>query len=317
MEGLRHFLRWTSWILEYVALVFLGSLGFALDVDTGEGHEERFLKGLVTWSQENATEVGVGLATFVFLTRVVRYWCREKSPESEVVERVIGDALEKFRSAVFGAIPEDVPDDHIRVTLFKHYKLFFMVRPFRGFLIPWGWGRYPWSGWLAVAYRTGHVAQTGGAIFLAPDDAQHSEGVAGMAWRCGKCQVGIASPLPPDLSSVRWRGWATRLWLRAKMRIFGGDVGDVADYVADCAIVEEYAKLTQCSSKFVWQRIRRGRPNPTSIVAVMLRDHNNRPWGVVVMDSCTETRCSETNAQSFRAALTTLKKELIRLDVLR
>lgn len=318
MEGLRSFLSWLSWILEWVALAALGCLGFALDVElsTGEASRRLFLQRAIEWCHAHATEAGVFLAVFILLVRFFRWICREKSEEAEIVDRLISDALEKFRRSVFRDIPENEPHDYNRVTVFRHHKLLWRVYPFRGIGNPWGWGRWPWSGWLAVAYRSGHVTQAGGAIFLAPDDPNDTEGVAGMGWRCDACRVGGEGDRLPDLGDVEYVGFFRRYWFQLQKHFGRGRNSHAARFLETSERVEMYSKRTLCSESFVWRRIKRGRLNPTSILAIQLRDSRNAAWGVLVMDSCNGIECIDTNEKAFRMAFTTLTKELQRLQVL-
>lgn len=93
--------------------------------------------------------------------------------------------LDRMREAAFPAA--ECPGDlhHHRVTLFQHVA-FCM-----------SWRRRPWSGWLTAVARSGHATQNRKVIFLAPDDADKAEGIAGAAWsKKGAAYVGNL----PDLS---------------------------------------------------------------------------------------------------------------------
>lgn len=99
------------------------------------------------------------------------------------VWRSIQKILDKFREKAFDIQDLDPVHAH-RVTLYR-YTWLWWVWPWRSRFWPWGQAgrlRFPWSGWLIPVVRSGHTHQRTVAVFLAPDDAQHAEGVAGRAW---------------------------------------------------------------------------------------------------------------------------------------
>ena len=59
-----------------------------------------------------------------------------------------------------------------RVTLFKHVR--------------WRWAvcKWPWTGWLVPVERSGNTTRKTDTVFLAPDDGNKAEGIAGRAWAC-------------------------------------------------------------------------------------------------------------------------------------
>jgi len=164
-------------------------------------------------------------------------------------------------------------------------------------------------GWLVVLNRSGHVTQTATTAFLAPDDAPNAEGVAGPAWRRGALRVGRGDARLPDLSNCRYYGMWSRCWhgIRARM---GSRATAVLAFEAVRSRVEQYAELTNTSKKFVWDRLRLKKPCPTSIVGILIRDHQKEPWGVLIMDSSNDYECIDTTEQKFRHALTTLMNKL-------
>ena len=76
--------------------------------------------------------------------------------------------LDRFRDYVFEE--ESGPLHHHRVTLFKYVRVRFCFR------------RWPWSGWLVPIERSGHTTRRSRTTFLAPDDADRAEGIAGQTW---------------------------------------------------------------------------------------------------------------------------------------
>lgn len=95
-------------------------------------------------------------------------WVRRKL-ESVNTWRIVEAILEDFRNKVFDDKDDD-PLHHHRVTLFKKVTCSFRFR------------RWPFSGWLIPVARSCHTTRRNASRFLAPDDADRAEGVAGNAW---------------------------------------------------------------------------------------------------------------------------------------
>lgn len=85
---------------------------------------------------------------------------------------VVNVTLNELRDKVFDDVGDDPVHAH-RATLFKHRR--------------WSWctrQRF-WGGWLVPVERSGHAKRKTNIVFMAPDDADKVEGVAGMAWAAG------------------------------------------------------------------------------------------------------------------------------------
>jgi hypothetical protein len=151
------------------------------------------------------------------------------------VWRVVRDVLDQFRGLLFPDAGEDHLHEH-RVTLFKYSR--------------WRWclRRWPWSGWLTPVERSGHTTQRTNIAFLAPDDADRVEGVAGMTWY--RRQVVHVKDLP-DLSE---------------------DQSDEA--------IKDYARRSWIPEKLVRERLPRAR----SLVGIPV-EVKNEIWGIIVVDS--------------------------------
>jgi hypothetical protein len=93
--------------------------------------------------------------------------------------------LDELREHAFKVNADD-PSHHHRVTLFKHVRFRLRISPWRAHYWPWGRNRSPFSGWLVPVLRSGHTTQRTKTVFLAPDDADHAEGVAGKTWSCNR-----------------------------------------------------------------------------------------------------------------------------------
>ena len=110
-------------------------------------------------------------------------WCGFVAIVAEPVSKAIGppwlrDSLNAILVQTHEIVFSDVtshPKHHHRVTLFK--------RGWKFRYWPWGWGRWPWVGWLSPIARSSHTTQKANVCFIAPDDdPDKAEGVAGMAW---------------------------------------------------------------------------------------------------------------------------------------
>jgi hypothetical protein len=153
--------------------------------------------------------------------------------------------------------------------------------------------------------RSGHQTQSVGTVFLAPDDAEHCEGVAGQAWRRRAYRVGRGENKLPDLRGIVHVGYPQAIWWSIR-NLVGKPPEQLAAFARDKETIRNYAEATHCSPRFVWQRIKRKRRCPTSMLAVELRDRDKEPWGVLVMDSCNDFECIDSDSREFRTALTKL-----------
>ena len=144
---------------------------------------------------------------------------------------------------------DDDPVHYHRVTLFQYVQLWKLGRLW---LYPWRWqaGRLPWSGWLVPVARSGHTTKRCNAVFLAPDDADRAEGVAGQVWATNS-QI-LVEELPALDSSS------------------SDEV--IADYATRTFVPEE------------WVRARLTKPLPRSLCGVPI-EVDGRIWGVLVLDS--------------------------------
>ena len=147
--------------------------------------------------------------------------------------------LDQFRDGVF---PDPVGDDaHHRVTLFKRRRFYL-----RGFdLENRGWPR---SGWLVPVARSGHTAQKTNVRFLAPDDTDRAQGIAGRAWAA---MSGTA------------------------------DVHDLPSLPERQEAVAEYAKRSNVSVKWAVERM----PHSRALMGFRIENRTGEPWGVLVVDS--------------------------------
>lgn len=160
--------------------------------------------------------------------------------------------LDKFQEIAFSSYANHIKDHH-RVTLFKYKKWHWRIStPMTKGTWPWTKDRLPWSGWLIPILRSGRTSQKTKAVFMAPDNGNLAEGVAGKAWVANNI---IVAPNLPNLSSS-----------------------------SSDQQIARYAKRTTCPAPIVKDYVARGRDLPRSIGAIPI-EVNNVPWGVLVLDS--------------------------------
>jgi len=306
-SGCRAAIRWIAHLMEVAAYVCLMWIGYALDFDLPhEGEPAILLQWFIEWSKSCAHLVVYVSAGVVLVVRVLKWGLAESPPASRVIDRLVSTELDKLRSQCFEEISPSEPRDNNRVTLFKHVRWKWLVSPAKSALWPWGWGRGPSSGWLVVMHRSGHATQGSGSIFLAPDDAPNAEGVAGRAWRAdGAVRVRKL----PDLKEVRYIGYFRSIWLRLRERTRFTS-GSVEAYAQAREKIRTYAKAGGVSAESVWKRIKHGKKNPTTILAVPVETTDNMRWGVLVLDSCNDVQPIDTDTREFRRAFNALEKRL-------
>lgn len=148
--------------------------------------------------------------------------------------------LDRFRDSVYlKSFPKD-PIHHHRVTLFKHV-------PFSAQINKW-----PWSGWLVPMARSGHTNQNSNTIFMAPDDADKAEGVAGLAWASKRTES--ISLLPEINSSI------------------------------DEITLLKYSRATNVTPETIKVRLSKRRSNPRSLIAIPIEVNSRVRW-IIVLDS--------------------------------
>ncbi len=314
-SGLSEFLWWSAVIAEWLIIVALSSVCFALDVDLPpKDQPELFMQSWVEFAHARPTLLGIALGVGILVVRIGRRLVENKRREVAILDRLRTETLDRFRDTCFPTIPSNEPKDLNRVTVFRHLKCLWWIWPFRGVLTPWGLGRGPWSGWLVVHCRSGHVTRGTRTAFLAPDDAQHSEGVAGQAWRRQAYRVGKGANKLPELKDVRYVSWPVAIFYNVLLAI-SAPTTNAKRFAEERTKVTNYAEATHCRPRFVWQRIKRKTPCPVALLAVPLLNKNREPWGVVVMDSCNQYECIDTDSREFRTAFTKLEQQLHSLGV--
>lgn len=168
--------------------------------------------------------------------------------------RQVQAILDQLQATLFGAKAK--PHEH-RVTLMKHRRFVWRCGSWRQ--TPWWWpwgGRLPWSGWLVPISRSGFATKKTQSAFLAPDDADHAEGIAGATWQLSTTGV----QLPP--------------------------VENLCD-LSEASSTDErkdYAARAYCSDSWIEWVVRTKRRVARSYAGRPV-EVSGRPWGVIVIDS--------------------------------
>lgn len=298
--GLRQFISWIFLAIEWVGLVVLACVGFAMDDNAGQ--DNGFFSPLVQYVQAHAAWIGVGLGTSVLVARLARWSVSDgQTRECRIMHKIVNQELNKFREVVFPGISESIPQDENRVTIFRFEKF------------KWTFRWWPWSGWLVMLERSGHLTKNRTPIFRAADKPEKCEGVAGQAWRSGAIRSGNPKGLLPDLSDVPYTGWTKAVVLRTG-KFFRSSSAAVEQYSQHRKAVETYAAATYTTPQVVWTRLRKRKPCPTSILGILIYTKQKRPWGVLAMDSCNSIACIDSNDKRFLRALKPLMATLAQLE---
>ncbi len=251
-----------------LATAILWWYGFVQDMPEREGLDGEFIEACKNSAPEVIVACGVLILTSLFFRGVFA----PASKERLQIDSAIDESLDRFRDAVFN-LPAETQVHENRVTIFKHTSRVWVLpwESWRCWCWPWGLGRGPSSGWLVIRRRSGHTTQKSSTIFLAPDDANHAEGVAGRAWST-KSPVEV-NDLDPDKSN---------------------------------------AYTVNLPPKWAERRRKKGKTIPKQLVALPLDTKDNRPWGVVVIDSSNDHQCKR-DSRKFLDAFRRLKQDLFLL----
>jgi hypothetical protein len=214
----------TFWSIAYWVLSATQWLGVGLTtlvggvLKTDPSKWSPVLGEVLGWIQDNSWWLIVTLGGLALLARL-----RSGMIGAPWVWKTVQRVLEALRKDAF-EISEGDPVHAHRVTLFKRARWRWRVGPSRCDYWPWGAWRAPWSGWLVPVVRSGHTTQRSEAVFLAPDDADSGERIAGQVWAQDKT---VSLDDLPDLSNnpgeqaileYAQRAWLPERWVRARLK---------------------------------------------------------------------------------------------------
>lgn len=160
------------------------------------------LANVVSWIDGHAwiafvLPIVAGVSKFL-AERLARRWIRD----------IVGSLLNRVADELFDGLDGD--SHYHRATLFAH-------RWWKWDIWSLGWGRFPWSGWLVPVARSGHTTQKSRSRYLAPDDADRCEGVAGKTWaRDKELHVRGLPHLTKDSSPADIQKYAEGSWIRTQ-----------------------------------------------------------------------------------------------------
>jgi hypothetical protein len=260
---MRQHRMWASWYRaltgsQWVAGIALAVVGASLKADVAQ------VQAWVPWaakplqlSQAWAWLIIPCLTAYVGVAQLGR-----KMIGPPWVWDMIHSLLDDLQQHAFKGFPND-PLHYHRATLFRR--------------IPWRWcfRRWPWSGWLAPIERSGHATRHSSVAFLAPDDADRAEGVAGQTWAC---QAVIRVHDLPDLA-------------------VNGRKNAVKQYAKRTWVSEEWLEREQCRAR--------------SFCGIHV-EIKGKPWGVIILDSRSPQEIPEEVVGYFTQIARTLAKLLER-----
>lgn len=299
------------------AVVALWWLGYAFDFPDDDD-SSRLTLALVEMTRDNASSwlwwaAGIGATSWV-LSLVTA----PPTKSEQQIDNILTAELNAFRETAFSSVPPNEPLDNNRITLFRHKDACIFLWPMRGLIWPWGmddiwpwrW-RSPWAGWLVIAHRSGHAAQSRSTRFLASPTDGKAEGVAGETWRRASAYRVTALP---DLSGVQYHNSPKRLVLALLTKI-GRLQGLSTRFQADRQEVRIYAQRTNVNERAVWQRIKYNKKCPREIVGVPIETANGKRWGVLILDSCNQHVCIDTDDRRFRSVMKRFGELLLKLHI--
>ena len=164
-----------AWAIDVIVGSVLLLVGFALDMESIGP-----FGSAIKWSKTNASYIIIISFLFLIIARLLKWFLKDKHPAELRLDWLVSEALDEFRNKRFSGLSKE-PRDENRVTLFKRVHYCWRMKHRGWFFWPYGFGRWPWSGWLVVIQRSGHATQDTGTAFLAPDDAHNAVGIAGKA----------------------------------------------------------------------------------------------------------------------------------------
>ena len=201
-HGLRGYIYRALSILQWIAGIVWVTIGASVKADPSRW---QLVSDLLIWLQQYAWVTVPSLTVALGLMQLARL-----TIGPPWVWDTVHYLLDNFREYVFEG--ESGPLHHHRVTLFKYTRMRFRLC------------RWPWSGWLVPVERSGHTTRRSRTIFLAPDDADQAEGIAGQTWAQNRVVVvnGLSdineNPSRDMLAEYAQQTWIPETWVLQKQR---------------------------------------------------------------------------------------------------
>jgi len=245
-SGWWRFVRASCQVLQWLTYAALGMVGGAkLAAPSAAGPFQpllAYLQGVSWWAMP------------VIYISNVGFQAGSKAISPPWVWDTVRAVLDQLRVHAFKPAQGELMQSN-RVTLFKYVR--------------WRWSlcEWPWSGWLVPVERSGYTTRRTDTAFLAPDDGDRAEGVAGRAWASG----GVVSK--SNLPSV----------------------------TADSPVAEQqrYAEETYISLETLKRRLAAKKSVALSLTAFPV-EVKNRVWGVIVFDSRSKQPFPDEAIENFR-----------------
>ena len=197
-HGLRGYIYRALSILQWIAGIVWVTIGASIKTDPSRW---QLVSDFLIWLQQYAWVTVPSLTVALGLMQLVRLMIGPPW-----IWDTVHYLLDRFQGYVFEG--ESGPLHHHRVTLFRYTRV-------RFWLCHW-----PWSGWLVPVERSGHTTRRSRTTFLAPDDADQAEGIAGQTWAQNRVVVVNGLPdineNPPCdvLAEYARRTWIAEAWLQ-------------------------------------------------------------------------------------------------------
>jgi hypothetical protein len=203
------------------------------------------LQTMAAWLFENNWWIVLALAVLGAIAKIVKERLDQSwvwTAVQAIIDRIAKDTFGQTGSA-----------HHHRATLFRYRNYYWLPFPFRSWSWPWGKGRWPCSGWLVPVIRSGHTSQRTRTYFLAPDDADNAEGIAGQIW-AGNKELALSTGTVPQVG-------ANQIEMTA------------------------YADKTFVKGTWVNEEVSHGKVLAASFRGLPIEGRAGKRWGVLLLDS--------------------------------
>ncbi len=230
-----------------VAGAFIAGIALISKQDKGQFSEwPTQLQPVLLWFLQNNWWFVLGLTALAAIAKIIK-----ERLDRTWVWTAVQAIVDRIQTEAFAQQPGYA--HHHRATLFRHQRCKWWPFPLRYFVDPPGKRRWPCSGWLVPAIRSGHTTQHTTTYFLAPDDADKAEGVVGHIWASNK-EVALAA-------------------------------GTALRRNADDVAIVDYAGKTFVSATWAKHELSNDKVLAASFRGIPVEGKAGRKWGVLILDS--------------------------------